>query len=154
VALARLGGERMTPPRGATEILKRRQSLAWVSQALAERAAQAAAHVQDDAEAKTALAERVRRSADDLLDSWEKIAHDYQQQGIALQYNRSESGAAQPLLHEFLDPDLQNLPRGHWKFRANRSMRDVEPNVNVWMRTLYRPDDDVEFSDDSLFLQR
>ena len=106
------------------------------------------AHVQNDPEAKEALRVRVRQRADDLLDSWEQIAHDYQQKAIALQYNRSEIGAAQPLLREILDPELASLPRVHWKFRANRSMRDVEPSVNVWMRTLDRPDDDVELPEE------
>ncbi len=148
VALARQMGEGMTPPKGASEILTRRQSLEWVANALAERASQAAAHVQDNPESKEALRVRVRQRADDLLDSWEQIAHDYQQKAIALQYNRSEAGAAQPLLREILDPDLASLPRVHWKFRANRSMRDVEPSVNVQMRTLDRPDDDVELPEE------
>jgi hypothetical protein len=30
------------------------------------------------------------------------------------------------------------------KFRANRSMRDVEPNVNIWVRTLDNIDLDEE----------
>ena len=149
VALARQKGEGMTPPKGASEVLTRRQSLEWVANALADRAAQAAAHVQNEPEAKEALRVRVRQRADDLLDSWEQIAHDYQQKAIALQYNRSEVGAAQPLLREILDPDLASLPRVHWKFRANRSMRDVEPSVNVLMRTLDRPDDDVELPEES-----
>jgi hypothetical protein len=38
-------------------------------------------------------------------------------------------------LHQFLDPDLKTLPLRHRKFRANRSMRDVEPSVNLWVKT-------------------
>jgi hypothetical protein len=30
------------------------------------------------------------------------------------------------------------------KFRANRSMRDVEPNVNIWVRTL----DNIDLDED------
>jgi len=150
VALARQKGEGMTPPKGASEILTRRQSLEWVANALAERASQAAAHVQNEPESKEALRLRVRQRANDLLDSWERIAHDYQQNGVALQYNRSEAGGAvQPLLRDMLDPDLANLPRVHWNFRASRSMRDVEPSVNVQMRTLDRPDDDVLLPEES-----
>ena len=40
------------------------------------------------------------------------------------------------LLYEFLDPELRVLPPRHRKFRANRSMRDVEPSVNLWVKTL------------------
>jgi hypothetical protein len=39
-------------------------------------------------------------------------------------------------LYDFLDPELNMLPARHWKFRANRSLRDVEPNVNLWLKTL------------------
>ena len=55
-----------------------------------------------------------------------------------------EVGAAQRLLYEFLNPDLKRLPPRHRKFRANRSMRDVEPSVNLRLRRL----DGVEIDDD------
>jgi hypothetical protein len=149
VALARQKEPLMTPPKGASEILTQRQTLEWVANELSDRAAQAAAHVQEDPGAKEALRVRVRQRADDLLDCWEHIAHDYQQKAVALQYNPSEAGGAvQPLLRDILDPDLRNLPRIHWKFRANRSMRDVEPSVNVLMRTLDRPNDDIELPEE------
>jgi hypothetical protein len=51
-------------------------------------------------------------------------------------------GAAQRLLYDFLDPALKALPARHWSFRAPRSMRDVEPEVNLWLKTL--GGDDVE----------
>ena len=44
-----------------------------------------------------------------------------------------ETGGAQRLLYEFLHPDLKRLPARHRKFRANR---DVEPDVNLWLRTI------------------
>jgi hypothetical protein len=40
------------------------------------------------------------------------------------------------LLHDFLDPELKTMHSRHKKFRANRSMRDVEPSVNLWLRTM------------------
>ena len=49
-----------------------------------------------------------------------------------------------PPRYNFLDPELKKLPQRHQKFKANRSMRDVEPSVNVWLRTL----DDVEIEDE------
>ncbi len=55
--------------------------------------------------------------------------------GGALQYQR-EIGAAHALLYEFLNPELKRLPPRYKKFRANRSMRDVEPSVNLWVQTL------------------
>ena len=71
----------------------------------------------------------------DLLDEWSHIAHDLQTQGVQLQY-QIETGAAQRLLYEFLNPELKKMPMRQRKFRANRSMRDVEPSVNLWVRTL------------------
>ena len=39
---------------------------------------------------------------------------------------------------DLLSPEVRNLPADHprMKFRANRSLRDVEPEVNIWVRTL------------------
>lgn len=130
VALARQGHLGMTAPLGAREILKLRPQLDFVVEALADRAER----MLDDKTAAEALRTRVRARAIDLLDEWSKIAHELHNQGVSLQYQR-EVGAAQPLLHQFLDPELKKLPLRHRKFRANRSMRDVEPSVNLWVKT-------------------
>ena len=50
---------------------------------------------------------KVRDRVNKLLDIWSKIADDYHNQGTTLQYNQREAGAAKPLLHEFLDPELK-----------------------------------------------
>ena len=42
-------------------------------------------------------------------------------------------------------PELKKLPPRHQKFRANRSMRDVEPEVNLWLKTL----DGIDITEDS-----
>jgi hypothetical protein len=130
VALARQGHPPMTPARGATAILTERGRLDFVVDALAARAA-AYAETPEEAEA---LRQRVRGRCVDLLDEWSHIAHDLQGQGVQLQY-QIETGAAQRLLYEFLSPELKKLPQRHRKFRANRSMRDVEPAVNLWVKT-------------------
>lgn len=139
VALTRQAHAPMTPPKGATEILHQRGKLDFVIDALAARAAAYGSTPQESA----ALRERVRSRAVDLLDEWSHIAHDLQNQGIQLQY-QMETGAAQRLLYEFLNPDLKKLPMRHRKFRANRSMRDVEPSVNLWVKTL----DNIDVEDD------
>jgi superfamily II DNA or RNA helicase len=140
VALARQGQAPLTAPKGATEILKERAKLTWVAEALASRAAAAQAETNDAAEA---IRQRVLDRAKDLLDEWEKIATEYQGVGTNLQYQPNEGGAARPLLYTFLDPELKKLNARQKKFRANRSMRDVEPSVNLWVRTL----DNVEVED-------
>ena len=83
------------------------------------------------------IANQVSLRSKDLLDEWNKQAKELDDVGGSLQYQR-EAGNASPLLHEFLHPDLKNLPSNHtkMKFRANRSMRDVEPSVNLWLKTI------------------
>ena len=81
------------------------------------------------------LKDEVFKRCQDLLDEWEQIAEEFRANGTALQY-QAEVGAAQRLLYQFLDPELNNVHRRFQKFRANRSMRDVEPEVNLWLRTL------------------
>jgi hypothetical protein len=54
------------------------------------------------------------------------------------EYNPAKADAAKQLLYDFLSPDVKNLPVDHprMKFRANRSLRDVEPEVNIWDRAV------------------
>ncbi|MFN7766658.1 MAG: DISARM system helicase DrmA [Planctomycetaceae bacterium] len=135
VALARQGHLPMTAPRGAIEILQERSRLEFAVTTLADRAF---AHNKDLPEdEKERLRQRVRDRARDLLDEWSKTAQQLHQTGAGLQY-QSEVGQAPPLLHEFLSPEVKNLPPHHprMKFRANRSMRDVEPSVNLWLKTM------------------
>ncbi len=135
VGLTRQGWQPMTPPRGAMEILNERTRLEFVIQTLAERAY---GHSDLPPEEAERLRQRVRERAIDLMDEWAKIAQDYQKVGTGLQYNPVEAGAAKQLLYDFLSPEVRNLPpdKPQMKFRANRSLRDVEPNVNLWVRTL------------------
>ena len=142
VALARHGHNAMTPPEGAGKILDERANLEFVVSTLAERARD---HAQMSSAEADALRQTVRDRTVDLLDEWSGIANDYLNNGVRLQYQR-EVGAAQRLLYEFLHPDLKGLPPRHKKFRANRSMRDVEPSVNLWLKTL--DDIDVEEGDE------
>ena len=129
VALVRHGHPSMTPPRGAGEIGQYLSQLDYVWESLARRAS---GHNRD---VDPALGEHVRRLAKRLIDDWAAIAHDYQQHHTNLQYQR-EQGEAKPLLYNFLDSELKKLPPVHKKFRANRSMRDVEPSVNLKLMTL------------------
>ena len=106
VALSRLGHAPMTPPKGAAEILHERNALDFVVQTLSDRAS---SHATLEAAEAEALRQGVRDRAKDLLDAWSQIAHDYHDKGTALQYNPSEVGAAKPLLHDFLDPELKTM---------------------------------------------
>ena len=70
----------------------------------------------------------------DLLDSWRKIFDDYHDAGVGLQYQKYELKQPRPLLREMLDTDFES--DHHRKFRTNRSLRDVEPEVNLFLREL------------------
>jgi hypothetical protein len=128
------------------EVLKERARLDFAVKALEERAQGHSGELQNDERERIRL--RVRERCLDLLDSWAKEAQDYQQSGVALQYNPQEAGAAKPLLYDFLSPDLKNLPPTNrkMKFRANRSLLDVEPAVNIWVKTL----DNVDLQEDEI----
>lgn len=130
IALARQTDSKFTPPKGATNVLGNRGPLDWVVQALADRAEASA----DSHEAQR-IRQRVLDTARDLLDKWEAIAKDLSVTDTRLQYQREE-GEAPALLRDFLDPELRVLPQVYRRFRANRSMRDVEQAVNLWVKSL------------------
>lgn len=133
VALARLGVGAMTSPRGAGNVSAERETLAFVSKALAERAC--VTHSDPSSADAEKLRQQVRIRAENLLDEWSKIAKELHDVNAAIQYG-SEIGQAKALLHHFLDPELKFLPPRYRKFRANRSLRDVEPSVNLWLKTM------------------
>jgi hypothetical protein len=70
----------------------------------------------------------------DLLDSWQKVYDDYASAGVELQYQKYELEKPKPLLREILDSDFES--EHHRKFRVNRSLRDVEPEVNLFLKEL------------------
>jgi hypothetical protein len=135
VGLARHGLPPMTPPRGAAEILAERARLNFVVDTLADRAL---GHSTLSSAEADLVRRQVRERTIDLLDVWSKEAMELATVGVGLQYNAAEAGGAQPLLRDFLSADLKNLPPSNrrMKFRANRSLRDVEPTVAVQVKTI------------------
>ena len=132
VALARHGYPDMTPARGAQLILEKREELRRVTDIIVARAGQ---HARKEPAELREIEAYVRDRCQDLLDSWYLIADDLRQDGVDLQYQKEE-GTPRRLLYEFLNPELATVPAKFRDFRANRSMRDVEPEVNLWVRTL------------------
>jgi len=144
VGLARHGMTEMTAPKGAGRMLDLRSKLDWVVTDLGNRAR---AHANMSATESKELADEVEKRVKDLLDEWTSIAKLLNDKGgTALQY-QSEVGDAQRLLHPFLDPDLNTMNPKYKKFRANRSMRDVEPDVNLWLATMDGQQVDAEEGD-------
>ena len=127
VALARLGHRELTAPARAAAITQHRNELDFVLDTVSRRAE---SHDRElTRQEQEELRQRVRGRVQDLLDTWESIAG---RKG-ELQYQR-EVGVAPPLLFSPLDPDLARQPQEARKFVAHRSLRDVEPTVNLWLR--------------------
>jgi Helicase conserved C-terminal domain len=126
VALARLGCNAMTAPKQAGMINQHRQTLAFVAETLANRAE--IHDTNNDQTKPEELRQRIRASVLDLLDSWERVAED----AGTLQYQQEEGGAP-PLLYTPLDAELRKKSDQAQKFTAQRSLRDVEHAVNLWI---------------------
>jgi hypothetical protein len=133
VALGRHLRPALAPPRGAVEAATERPNLGHVSDLLAERVW---AHRSMDPPEEQRAEASVRGRAQDLLDSWAKVAERQRTAGARLVYQRFENADGPPLLRESLDPDLGTLDADARKFKAPRSLRDVEPPVNLWVRSL------------------
>ena len=134
VALSRQGDATMTPARGAERILSRRAALQFVADRFAERARDHDAYkLPADAQR---LRDHVLHTCESLLDDWLQIASQLQSTHTKLQYQLWETAGAQRLLYDLLDPELASLPDVRRRFRANRSMRDVETKVEFEIRNL------------------
>jgi HAMP domain-containing protein len=137
VALARHGVAALTPPGGAAQVEAARKDLGFVAEEMAERAMRH--DPRKPADELEALRKRVKGLVDDLLDGWAVLAHEKRQNGVTLAYQGRERGGppnAFPLLRDPLDPELDSLLPSARKFRAQRSMRDVEPSVGLVLRRL------------------
>jgi Helicase conserved C-terminal domain len=136
VSLARLGYSKLTAPPKAFDILVYRKELDFVVEAIARRAEE---HRQMDAAEAEQLRSSTRNRVVELLDAWEHLAALRQ----ALQYS-DENKSGPPLLYDPLDDDLANQPALAKKFKAGRSLRDVEPTVNLWVRNPYNQEIEEE----------
>lgn len=135
VGLSRQSEATMTPSLGATEILTSRNTLDAACQRFAERAQNVGLWGEDEEGQRQR--DKVLARSSRLLDDWLKIAEHFQETGGKLRYQKYEEGNAQRLLYDFLDPELiplRGTPRAN--FRANRSMRDVEPGVELVIENL------------------
>ena len=71
-----------------------------------------------------------------LIDDWAKLAYDAGEGGVTFGYtNERNSGVSVPLLREMIDPDRDTLTETQLRFRAPRSLRDVEPTSLLGIQT-------------------
>ena len=132
VALARHARPAMTPPGGVEGIETERAAL----ERLLLDVFGSRIHEQPFAD-DTERAERLRsvqNRVGDLFDSWRAIYDEYRRDGVPMQYQKYEVSTRKPLLREMLDTDFES--HHHKKFRTNRSLRDVEPQVNLFLKDL------------------
>jgi hypothetical protein len=135
VGLARQAVPELTAPLDAIRLAEMRDRVEFIADALAERAEQH--HAAEADEEPGALASSVRRAASEILDAWMRIARSQREVGMGLQYQEEASGAPR-LLFDPLDPELEMKNADARRFKAHRSMRDVEPVVNLWLRSFER----------------
>ncbi len=133
VALSRHAMPALTPPLGAERLGEVRAVLETLL-----RDAFTARVLDQPLDDEQERAERLRSVQDrivDLLDSWLAIYADYRVANAHLQYQRYEKDGPKWLLHDLLDATIKDeqLQR---KFRVGRSLRDVEPEVNLYLSDL------------------
>ncbi|MGZ5441155.1 MAG: DISARM system helicase DrmA [Thermoanaerobaculia bacterium] len=132
VAAARHGVAELTAPMNAREVELYATDLNDAVAAIAQRVSQIGLPAAEAAEVTHKLKARVA----DLLDDWKRIAHDMKSVIAPLQYNRGEEAGAKGLLRDLLDPELAALPPREQRFKANRSLRDVEQSVHLFVKAL------------------
>ncbi|WP_417730834.1 DISARM system helicase DrmA [Rosistilla oblonga] len=139
VAMCRQAREDMTPAVGASQILRIRSELEKYADLFAERAREH--NVDLPVADRKLIADHVKNLCNELMDDWMKIAQLARDEGSSIQYQREETTPNRRLLYEFLHPDVPNLAEIQKQFRANRSMRDVEPVVEVFVQELHEWED-------------
>jgi hypothetical protein len=130
VGLVRQAEDSFNASTAADRIIAERARLDRYAVSFAERARSAAPLGEEQALHDQVLA-RARR----LLDWWMAAAHAARQTGLPFTYDSTRSGGDR-LLREVLDTDLSSLPPERRAFRAGRSMRDVEPPVDLYLHEL------------------
>ena len=132
VGLARHVVPKLTPPQGVELITDVRAELERrLLDAFLERVRKQP--LADEAEREECL-RSVQNRVVELLDSWRKVFDHYHAAGVSMQYQKYELKQPRPLLREMLDTNFESDDLG--KFRANRSLRDVEPEVNLFLKDL------------------
>ena len=130
VGLARHSEAMLTPPSGVERLAEVRAGLEGrLLQSFGERVGRQP--FADDAEGADRLV-NVRSRVVDLLDSWRTVVDDYHADNVTVKYQQYEMKQGRPLLREMLDTEFES--EHHRKFRANRSLRDVEPEVDLYIR--------------------
>jgi hypothetical protein len=137
VALSRHRRPSLTPASGAINMVDERGSLDDVAEVLAKRARE---HRKLTAEEESRINAYILSRSKDLLDSWTKVARGQRDVAARLVYQRHERAQGKALLRMPLEPADPDLGQDGAKFKAPRSLRDVEPSVNLFVKRLDNTD--------------
>jgi hypothetical protein len=129
MAMARHAEPSLTPPRGAEDVVAARAGLEARLLALFEARLDEQAMGQEERSERRAS---VRHRIVGLLDDWTTVSDYYSSEGVAFGYQRYEEEGLKPLLREMLETEFDLFAQG--TFRVNRSLRDVEPSVNLFIK--------------------
>lgn len=130
VALARLGIPELTPMQAAQNVESHGTETTALALAVNNRARMHADGLPDE------FGAYVGNRVQSLFDDWARLAHEAGQDGVAFGYALGrDSGTSTPLLREMIDPDRDVLNDTQLRFRAPRSLRDVEPGVLLGIKT-------------------
>lgn len=134
VGLARHVMREMTPPQGVERIADLRSVLERkLLDVFLERVRHQPLSPDHDEQELNERLRSVQNRIGDLLDSWRKVYDDYHDAAVQMQYQQYETPQRKPLLRNM----LEEIESPHEKkFRANRSLRDVEPAVNLYLSNL------------------
>ena len=129
VALSRLGIRALTPGIAAAQVESHDQETTEIARVIGERAQRHTDGLPPD------FGTHVTSRIQSLVDEWASLARDAGVGGVTFGYNRREQGVSTPLLREMIDPDRNTLNESQLRFRAPRSLRDVEPSVLLAVKT-------------------
>ncbi|NCC33244.1 MAG: helicase, partial [Chloroflexia bacterium] len=132
VALARHANALLSPPAGVNQLAAVRSVLEpYLIRVFQQRVGQQEFAEDERDERLRAVQDRIV----DLLDAWQTMLDMYQEASVAVAYQAYETTRpAKPLLRDTLDTTFESAD--HRKFRASRSLRDVEPEVNLYLRDM------------------
>ena len=130
VALARLGVHGLTPTPAARDVEAHRAETDAIAGVVGDRAQHHADGLPADA------GQAVQRRVQSLFDDWAALAREAGEVGVTFGYARGRNEpVSTPLLREMIDPDRDTLDDRQLRFRAPRSLRDVEPGVLLGIKT-------------------
>jgi hypothetical protein len=138
MSYARHARPELTPPAGVKRLKDVRVELEQEMDQLFRARAESQEMDPGGEELKEVLSS-VRNRIGDLLDSWQSVIDEAEKNTTKMQYQKYELKEGAPLLREMLDSDFAS--DDHGKFRVNRSMRGVEPAVNLYRKSLTREEE-------------